>query len=292
MNEAKQKLMEVLQNKKVQTALMAGAGTGLAGGFLSSRTPQRRNETRWGRRRRILRDMLLSGAVGAGATGAAMYGWDQVNSVLPATTQDPVKPSLGIAGKGILAGGAGFSAKRLADGYKRTRAKDLIGSLDATKMTDKAKTFRDGIYNAKDPAKSLYANLGSKGQMKDMVEQALNSGNPKKPNVLKPISSDKTFSSLREFDDLVDDIGFSRRKTGETSTINRIANLWKNNQGFTGKAKAFAKATPKGLVRAVKRHPGVTAGAAALVASDPILKGLGHLAGKAAPNIFTYDQPQ
>lgn len=110
-------LKNTFSNPKVLAALLAAAGGGgLLSGYLSSREPQRRNETPQERRMRIIRNALVGGALGTGVAGGGALGMEFLNQPRPADriTQglrniisplrpDPVKGVLGAAGAGSAA---------------------------------------------------------------------------------------------------------------------------------------------------------------------------------------------
>lgn len=101
-------LQEILSNPRVASMLLAGAGGGLVGGALSARSPRRRGETRAERRKRILRDALLTAGAGAGVVGLGQYGYDQFNTALPEGPQNPISRTGSVLKiPGLALGGAG-----------------------------------------------------------------------------------------------------------------------------------------------------------------------------------------
>lgn len=95
-------------NPKALAMLIGGAGSGLVGGYLSSRVPKGPNESKGGRRLRILRNALLAAGAGAGATGLAMTGADELNTALPVDDVDPATSLMtGSIPRTLAVGGVG-----------------------------------------------------------------------------------------------------------------------------------------------------------------------------------------
>jgi hypothetical protein len=127
LGQSKEKLMSLMNNPKVVASLLAGLGTGVAGGALSAGTPKRRGETRGQRRRRILKNALLAGGAGAVATGGAMYGLDQLNNVLPEEEKYPGSGLVNLTGE---IAGAGVGAGTVGRMYNNSRKEALKAFLD------------------------------------------------------------------------------------------------------------------------------------------------------------------
>lgn len=77
------------ENPTALGMLLGGAGSGLVGGYLSSRVPGAHGEDKSQRRMRILRNAIMAAGAGAGATGLAMKGFENLNTALPADDVDP-----------------------------------------------------------------------------------------------------------------------------------------------------------------------------------------------------------
>lgn len=106
------------KNPTALAMLLGGAGSGLAGGYLSSRLPQAAGEDKAGRRKRILRNALLAAGVGAGATGLAMTGAKQLNTALPEDDVDPAtRFATGAIPRSLAVGavGAGLMKKNMGN---------------------------------------------------------------------------------------------------------------------------------------------------------------------------------
>jgi len=106
-------------NPTIAAMLLAGGGSGLLGGYLTSQQKEDESESKMSRRGRILRNALMSAAAGAGAVGLGVEGYRRLAEATPAGSLNPVQEKLtspiargaGAAGVGAL----GFSAGRKAD---------------------------------------------------------------------------------------------------------------------------------------------------------------------------------
>lgn len=111
-------LVEYLkQNPRLASMLLAGGGAGLAGGLLTSATPEREGETKGSRRLRILRNALLTGAAGAGAAGLGSEAFKRVEEAIPADQPHPLSSFL-TSPLVRTAGGAGGALAGVAAGAK------------------------------------------------------------------------------------------------------------------------------------------------------------------------------
>lgn len=133
-------LQELLSNPRVASMLLAGAGGGLVGGALSARSPRRRGESRGERRRRILRDALLTAGAGAGVVGLGQFGYDQFNTVLPEGPQNPVSRT-GSALKipGLALGGAGLGHAFGTRPAQMSTARSILGIPEVQDWVGKQK---------------------------------------------------------------------------------------------------------------------------------------------------------
>ena len=103
---------------KLLPYLLAGGGSALAGGALTAMGGERPGEGRWARRWRILRNALLTGGAGVGATALINKGiQDTVTEPLPSTDQDPTMAGIhSVADSPWTRGGAAaYGAKRIWD---------------------------------------------------------------------------------------------------------------------------------------------------------------------------------
>jgi hypothetical protein len=98
--------------------LLAGGGSGLLGGYLTSQQPEEEGEDKASRRMRILRNALLAAGAGAGAVGLGSMGYDRFSEAIPAGSLSPVEEKLqnpwvrgaGAGGMGILGANKGNQA--------------------------------------------------------------------------------------------------------------------------------------------------------------------------------------
>ena len=145
-------LQELLSNPRVASMLLAGAGGGVVGGALSARSPRRRGETRGERRRRILRDALLTAGAGAGVVGLGQYGYDQLNTVLPEGPQNPISRT-GSALKipGMALGGAGLGHAFGTRPAQERAARDILAvpGIREALGNPELKKYRQFVDNAR-----------------------------------------------------------------------------------------------------------------------------------------------
>lgn len=113
---------------KENPALATGIGSGVAGGLLTAGGRRQPGESRTRRTFRVLRNALLTGALGAGAVGAVRAGGNALSNALPADDVDPatraltsgtLRGALGITGAGA---GAYMSRNMGRSTEKPTRA--------------------------------------------------------------------------------------------------------------------------------------------------------------------------
>lgn len=92
----------------LKTTLLAGGGSAAAGGILSALSKRPRvREDRAARRRRILGNALLMGALGGGATAGIGYGLRSLGTAMPAGSKPPGDVAKDLwhgPGRGIMAG--------------------------------------------------------------------------------------------------------------------------------------------------------------------------------------------
>ena len=160
------------KNPTILGMLLGGAGAGLTGGYLSSRIPQGARETKGGRRLRILRNALLAAGAGAGATGLAMSGAEQLNTALPKDDVDPATSFLTGGVPRTLATGA-VGAGLLHHGISAEDAprRGILASMvDSLKKKDKGLAAKVddslNVFNPKGEAlrETMYHDLLSEAQ--------------------------------------------------------------------------------------------------------------------------------
>lgn len=118
----KEQLLNLLQNPNIAAPLLAAAGSGLVGGTVSSRSGRRRGETRSERRRRTVRDALLSAGAGGLATAGIRHGFNELGTALPEGKRNPVSGALSLLGIGGASGGASWYTNRGLNKARGTKA--------------------------------------------------------------------------------------------------------------------------------------------------------------------------
>lgn len=117
-------------NPTLAAMLLAGGGSGLLGGYLTSQQPEDEGESKLQRRGRILRNALLSGGAGAGAVGLGAVGLKRLSEAAPLGSQNPIKEKLTSPMARAL-GGAGGAALGFSRGSK----------ADTSDIIDQARRF-------------------------------------------------------------------------------------------------------------------------------------------------------
>lgn len=117
-------------NPTIAAMLLAGGGSGLLGGYLTSRQPEEEGESKMQRRGRILRNALLAGGAGAGAVGLGAAGLKSLSEAAPLGSENPVQEKLTSPMARAL-GGAGGVALGLSRGSK----------ADTSDIIDQARRF-------------------------------------------------------------------------------------------------------------------------------------------------------
>ena len=296
-DQAMGSLQELLSNPRVASMLLAGAGGGLVGGAMSARSPRRRGESRGARRRRILRDALLTAGAGAGAVGLGQFGYDQLNTVLPA--RDPEarggRTLLGTAGFAGAGAGAGWGLKgrnTQLDSANRVLKTfpDDRGFAEALKSGDRRRIVRGAkqvIGEKGDALKQLnpqdIRNVGGRG-LEGLYDDAAGAAG-KAYDWLAGSGKSDTWNSIKG------NLG------GKQQAVKGI--LSDSNLGRGAKADRLARGGAKVLHRNARkalsfagRHPR-TAGAAMLTALGPTawehgIKPLGQGIGRSIEDLMTY----
>lgn len=112
-------------NPTLAAMLLAGGGSGLLGGYLTSQQPEEEGESKSQRRGRILRNALLAGGAGAGAVGLGAAGLKRLSEAAPLGSENPVQEKLTSLQARAL-GGAGGAAL----GFSRGSKADISDSID------------------------------------------------------------------------------------------------------------------------------------------------------------------
>lgn len=128
-------------NPTLAAMLLAGGGSGLLGGYLTSQQPEEEGESKMQRRGRILRNALLAGGAGAGAVGLGASGLKTLSEAAPAGSMNPIKEKL-TSFPARVAGGLGLGAFGYSRGNK----------ADTSDLISQARQF---LVNKKFPVKGL-----------------------------------------------------------------------------------------------------------------------------------------
>jgi hypothetical protein len=130
-------------NPSLAAMLLAGGGSGLLGGYLTSQQPEEEGESKASRRGRILRNALLAGTAGAGAIGLGTAGLKRLSEAAPAGSENPIQEKLtsptarGIGGIG--GAGIGFSVGAKRDLFdKAEQVFNSLSKADKKDMADKS----------------------------------------------------------------------------------------------------------------------------------------------------------
>lgn len=128
-------------NPTLAAMLLAGGGSGLLGGYLTSQQPEEEGESKTSRRGRILRNALLAGAAGAGTVGLGAAGLKRLSEATPAGSENPVQEkltSLSARGLGGLGGaGIGFSI-----GAKKDLASEAAQAFNVLSKEEKLRAAK------------------------------------------------------------------------------------------------------------------------------------------------------
>jgi hypothetical protein len=117
-------------NPTLAAMLLAGGGSGLLGGYLTSQQAEEEGESKSQRRGRILRNALLAGGAGAGAVGLGAAGLKRLSEATPSGSENPVQEKLTSPMARAL-GGAGGAALGFSRGSK----------ADTSDIIDQARRF-------------------------------------------------------------------------------------------------------------------------------------------------------
>jgi hypothetical protein len=128
-------------NPTLATILLAGGGSGLLGGYLTSQQPEEEGESKTSRRGRILRNALLAGAAGAGTVGLGAAGLKRLSEATPAGSENPVQEKLtSLPARGL--GGIGGAALGFSVGAKKDLAAEAAQAFDALSKEDKLRAAK------------------------------------------------------------------------------------------------------------------------------------------------------
>lgn len=99
-------------NPTLAAMLLAGGGAGLVGGALTAKQPEVEGEAKSDRRKRILRNALLSAAGGAGAVGLGASALNRFATAVPSGSKGPIEQVAESAlGRSAVSGAASTIAR-------------------------------------------------------------------------------------------------------------------------------------------------------------------------------------
>jgi hypothetical protein len=244
----KQRALATIKDPRVYAPLLAGAGTGLLGGALAYRTPQRRGETRAERRKRILRKAIGSGLIGGGATAALGYGLNELTTAVQDEGEGGLSKTMSRLGRLVLAGGAGAGANTAVKLDQRRKALAVLQTL---------------------PNRVGYkVDAGTSGaQARDAIQHALK--NPKTANqALVRFLNKQSPETLRALG--LDTMGRGAGAQTWDDLLKLGPRAWANKGRFLHPVQN-AKPAVNSVIRGVRRHPALTTAAAAGVLAPPVV---------------------
>lgn len=129
-------------NPTLLPSLIAGGGGGILGGLISASRPQQAGEDRGMRRRRILKNALISALSTGGATSLGLNAFNTLSSAVPTQEKGLSDKLLSVVDFGLLPalkGGLAYAAGGLGHMVDATRAgtvekvKNILGNKFLTK---------------------------------------------------------------------------------------------------------------------------------------------------------------
>ncbi len=144
MDKIASQMLDALGNSDTLKPILAAAGaSGLLGGYMTAQTPQRPGESPGQRRWRILRNAVLTGAAGGGATAAFQGGQQAFQTALPPGDVDPVSAGVHSPGaRGIMGALGVTAANKGMSGQQEGVAQALGRTLrDKTALPDSLKAM-------------------------------------------------------------------------------------------------------------------------------------------------------
>jgi hypothetical protein len=128
-------------NPTLAAMLLAGGGSGLLGGYLTSQQPEEEGESKASRRGRILRNALLAGAAGAGTVGLGTAGLKRLSEAAPAGSENPVQEKLtSLPARGL--GGIGGAAIGFSAGAKKDLASEAAQAFNVLSKEEKLRAAK------------------------------------------------------------------------------------------------------------------------------------------------------
>ncbi len=264
-------LMQLINDRNLAVPLLAAGAGGLAGGVLSGRSPRKPRETRAEKRRRVLRDALLSAGVAGGATALGRYGFNQLATAIPEGVKNPAAEGLAGAARFGLGAGAGYGAHRLRRGHLESDAQVKLKDLNI-KPEGKA----TGLHTLRSALRDPQGNKAVLALRQDPSEL--------RHFGLHPTGNPYLGAWGLEGERLTDLAGkgkeqFKKQVLGATGAKARAQGL-----------KSLAGKTVRHGAHFAGRHPGLATTGAVATLAQPTWKYLLSPAGKAmTPSIFTFD---
>jgi hypothetical protein len=125
-------------NPTIAAMLLAGGGSGLLGGYLTSQQKEEEGESKAQRRGRILRNALLAGAAGAGTVGLGAAGLKRLSEATPVGSVNPVQEKLTSPFARAI-GGAGGAALGFSAGARKDLAAEAAQAFNSLSAAEKSK---------------------------------------------------------------------------------------------------------------------------------------------------------
>lgn len=204
---------EFLKDPTVLSMLLGGAGTGIAGGYLSSRSKGPEGEDKSKRRKRILGNALLAAGAGAGIAGLGHTAYSNLKTALP---KDDVDPATSILEPLLRVGAVGGTGA-----YLHNRGAGLENNAQGT------------ILRAL--KRKLESVSGADG-LKDQLNTALDERSPAATkDTFFDLHERHTRGDLKNIPGLFDDKHTVSRAGGLNSYEPADANFWANKDAWKGK---------------------------------------------------------
>lgn len=280
MADKRQQVLSTLTQPGVVMPLLAALGAGTVGGVMSARGKPRRGETPAQRRRRVVRDALLAGVLGGGATAAGRVAVSNFGQALPAATESPVNPTarnIGRAAAGFSVGGA---VGRAYSGSRNDAAREVLQQLRGS----------EGLQNIASPQRALNRDLERLLIKDPSVAKAMRSMTDVaglRGNLKGPVTGQDIYNALRQ---QADAGGVSRSWEDKLRRVKSLKDIRGKDVHQALGTSAGRQRMLAGSERWLRRHPGLAAGAAAAVAAPAVFSALRGTARSVTPNLMTYGE--
>lgn len=312
--EKRAHLSKMAMNPALAATLLAGGGGALAGGALTASGPENERESRSERRRRILRNALVSGAAGAGVVGAGAFGANQLMNALP-ERQSAAFSRLGrlalFGGAGAAGAGAGHvwergvradaaqeAVTRMREAYSRTKFSRRKGQIHPWFMSKHLESLdRSGVKqvlnNLKNDRTQYFGRPGKLGVLGQKGQELIArlglepTGKTRMERYVDPV-----FRAFRSPSQALKDLAAHGDKVGDniSKSLNSKGEAARKMKAVLEKHKKLRSAvgvtssTGSGLKAIANRHPRAAGAAAVGALTIPA----GRLVRNAGGNIFAY----